>query len=137
MSGAADVVRRHLAAAALVSAALLALGAASAASPYSHVDRAPPSSQHKDWAEKASYAYVVPVERNSTHWANGTILPMGMPAYYRTITQNVTVTFAWRALADGAQGPDYGQRYPEVERIPELGQRRQGPTARRRCSKCR
>lgn len=55
------------------------------------------------WTENAAYTYSVPITRNATVWPNGTRLPMGEPAYFRSVTDRIDVDFAWRP-SEGARG---------------------------------
>lgn len=50
------------------------------------------------WTERAAFTYAVPVTRNSTHWPIGTRLPMGEPAYFRTVSDSIDVEFTWDAF---------------------------------------
>jgi hypothetical protein len=108
---AADLVRRHRVAAFVLALALLAGGALSLASSYRAVGIALHETTRDRWSEEASYAYVVPVVRNSTHWPVGTQLPMGLPAYYRTVSDSFALSFAWRAAnASGTASADMALR---------------------------
>src|SRR5439155_8142071 len=99
LARAADLARRHRTGALVAAFTLLALGGASLLSSWQAVERATTESTHERWAEEARYTYAVPVVRNSTHWPIGTELPMGLPAYYRTISDSFRLGFAWRAPA--------------------------------------
>lgn len=92
-----DVGRRHGTALLAVAAVLCIVGAYSLSSSYHAVEQSSHRADVERWSENATYTYSVTVVRNSTLWPNGTILPMGMPAYYRTISDGIDVKFAWDA----------------------------------------
>lgn len=104
----AEQLRAHAAAVALVGALLLVAGLASGWSEAHATTTQQQTVERTRWNERAAFDYAVPVTRNSTQWPNGTILPMGMPAYYRTISPTFLVNFSWmpanatveRGLAD-------------------------------------
>lgn len=94
---AADLVRRHLILALVLALGLLAAGALSILASARAIETTRHEATRERWAEDASYSYVVPVVRNSTHWPVGEKLPMGLPAYYRTVSDGFALDFAWQA----------------------------------------
>src|SRR5581483_6547531 len=105
-----EQLRAHAAPAMLLAGLLLVAGLAGAWSAYHEEARDTRTVSTTRWSESAAFAYSVPVTRNSTHWPNGTVLPMGMPGYFRTISDRVLVNFTWapsgadaeRGLADAS-----------------------------------
>lgn len=101
----ADILRRHRLALAVLGVLALVAGAWTAASAYAGTREERRTETSTPWAERASYAYAVPITRNSTHLPIGTVLSMGEPAYFRTVSERILVDFAWEALArDDAEG---------------------------------
>ena len=94
--------RAHKIMVALIALVMLVAGGASASAAYRAPTKQQHAAEHERWAEDAAYTYSVPVTRNSTHWPIGTVLPMGMPAYFRTISEQVPFVFTWNAT--GALG---------------------------------
>jgi hypothetical protein len=104
-SFAAELTRHKRAALLVAGAALLLAGCWSASGAYHAREEARKVESVDPWTERASFEYSVPVTRNSTHWPIGTRLPMGEPAYFRTISDSIDVTFGWTAdLPEGARG---------------------------------
>lgn len=96
----ADLLRRHRLALAVLGVLALVAGAWTAASAYAGTREERRTETTTPWAERASYAYAVPITRNSTHHPIGTVLPMGEPAYFRTVSDSILVDFTWAALSD-------------------------------------
>lgn len=94
--------RAHKIMVGLTALVMLVAGGVSLTAAYKVPTRQQHASEQERWAESAAYSYTVPVTRNSTHWPIGTVLPMGMPAYFRTISQGVPFEFTWNAT--GARG---------------------------------
>lgn len=93
-------LRAHAAPLGALAAAAIALGLLLASGAYAEPVVERRIVQHADWREDASYAYEVPVTRNSTRWPIGTRIPMGEPAYYRTVSPGFPVEFRWAAVAE-------------------------------------
>lgn len=122
-----DRIRDRPELAALACLALLVAGLVLSASAYAAVETEKTFVRHPRWGEASSYEYAVPVTRNATLWPIGATLPMGEPAYYRTVTDHIDVNFTWTAtptmeghahaemvLRIRAQAPD-GRSYWEVQ----------------------
>lgn len=95
----ADLLRRHRLALAVLGVLALVAGAWTAASAYAGTREERRTEAATPWTERASYTYAVPITRNSTHLPIGTVLPMGEPAYFRTVSERILVDFTWDALA--------------------------------------
>lgn len=95
----AELLRRHRLALAVLGVLALVAGAWTAASAYAGTREERRTEATTPWTERASYAYAVPITRNSTHLPIGTVLPMGEPAYFRTVSDRIFVDFAWDAIA--------------------------------------
>lgn len=97
-----SLARAHHAKLAAVSAALLVLGLVGAHGSYHEVERERHTQEVSRWSEEARFTYEVPVTRNATLWPLNSTLPMGQPAYYRTVSEFIHLQFDWRAkgLAD-------------------------------------
>ena len=116
LSGVRDLLQRHHRALALggvlLALAALWLGSAAYAAPVAHrtVERS------TAWSEESAFTYAVPVTRNSTHWPAGTVLPMGHPAYFRTISDTILVNFTWRPTSSDpyARGMAAGDLVVEI-----------------------
>src|ERR687887_514513 len=80
---AARVYRAPLA---VASALLLVVSGAWAMQAYAHVDREQVSTISHAWTEDGAFSYSVPVQRASPMFANGTVLGMGEPAYFTSIS---------------------------------------------------
>lgn len=112
----AEHVRRHRALLGALAVALLVLGAWMAASAYARPVTSHATREVSSWGESSSFQYAVPVTRNSTHWPIGTVLPMGQPAYFRTISDTIQVEHAWLpTLPEGARGVAAGTMIVRVE----------------------
>lgn len=78
-----------------LGASLLVVGAWISTAAYA----APASSSHEVetalWRETSSFSYAVAVTRSTTRWPEGTLLPMGEPAYFRSESGSVLVEHAW------------------------------------------
>jgi len=98
----ADVARRHRPQIAAAGALALVVAIALAASAYTDVREERRAQDVAPWSESARYEYAVPVTRNSTHLPIGTVLPMGEPAYFRTVSDEIRLDFAWDAAAPEA-----------------------------------
>lgn len=97
-----DLARTHRSAVAMLGVALLVAGAWNAHGAYTDTRVSRSVDSERLWTESAAFAYSVPVTRNSTHIPIGTLLPMGQPAYFRTVSDAVLLEYAWSAdlLAD-------------------------------------
>jgi hypothetical protein len=60
-----------------------------------HVERTQSVEQQHRWVERGAFAYSVPVERASPVFPNGTVLGMGEPAYFSTVSPRVLLNFTW------------------------------------------
>lgn len=109
-----DLVRRHSRLVALGGLALLLLGTALASAAYHAPVEERTTTRHDAWTERASTTYSVTVTRNSTHWPVGTILPMGQPAYFRTVSDAIQFDHAWAAEAPDARGVAAGTMIAQV-----------------------
>lgn len=98
-----DVLRASRAALAAAGLALLLGAAWTGASAYTEPRAERSIERELLWTEEASYVYGVPVTRNSTHIPIGTLLPMGQPAYFRTISDALLLEHRWFA-APGVAG---------------------------------
>ncbi|HVL46930.1 MAG TPA: DUF5305 family protein [Candidatus Thermoplasmatota archaeon] len=99
MSAILRLLRDHGPAASAVAAAMLVVGVLLAQQSFQAETSTRVVEERELWTERASFVYTVPVTRNDTLWPNGTVLPMGEPAYYRTVSSHVPVTFRWEAAA--------------------------------------
>lgn len=95
-------VRRHRAPLAVAAVALATLGGWLLLGAYMDPVETRSAREVAPWSERASFTYAVPVTRNSTHWPVGTILPMGEPAYFRTISDAILVDFDWDAEGEAS-----------------------------------
>lgn len=94
-SGLPELVQRHRALLGAAGALALLLAAWSVVSAAGETREERHLSTSRLWSERAEYTYSVPVTRNSTHYPEGTILPMGETAYFRTVSDHVRLRFAW------------------------------------------
>lgn len=92
-----DLIRRHHRAITLVGVTLLLAGAWMLTAAYNVPWEERHVSTMTIWSEHDAFSYRVPVTRNSTHWPIGTELPMGEPAYFRTISDRILVDYSWIA----------------------------------------
>lgn len=93
----AELLLRHRVPLAVAGAIALATGAWMAAAAYAAPRTHESIEERVLWTESAAFTYRVPVTRNSTHWPLGTELPMGQPAYFRTVSDSILVSYAWDA----------------------------------------
>lgn len=91
----ADALGRHHRAFTLVGVVLLVLAAWMAAIAYAAPTETTRIDRDIAWTERAAFTYSVPVTRNSTLWPIGTRLPMGEPAYFRTVSDSIDVDYEW------------------------------------------
>ncbi|MCA1814401.1 MAG: DUF5305 domain-containing protein [Halobacteriales archaeon] len=94
--------RAHRAPLAAASALLLVLSAVWGMQAYGHVARAETTSVAQAWGEEGAFTYTVPVQRASPMFANGTVLGMGEPAYFSSISPSFDVTFVWKVAQPAA-----------------------------------
>lgn len=105
MPTAVDILTRHKAALAVAGIVLLLVGAWTGATAYASPITTRSTVETGSWSESASFSYAVPVTRNSTHWPVGTVLPMGQPAYFRTVSDSILVQHTWTPrVPEGARG---------------------------------
>lgn len=74
----------------------VALGVAWAEDAIARVERTERAIVADRWVEEGRFTYLVPVVRDSPAFPNGTVLPMGEPGYFATVSPRVNLTFAWR-----------------------------------------
>lgn len=89
-------LRRYRVALAALGAASLALSLLLATQAYGEEIVQRQTTEQPRWSEAAAFTYQVPVTRNSTLYPNGTVLPMGEPAYFRTVSPGIPLNFTWR-----------------------------------------
>lgn len=114
MPSLAQTLREHRRAFALAGVALALAGVWLAASAYSEPRETRALVREAGWTERASYAYLVPITRNSTHYAVGSVLGMGEPAYFRTVSDSILVDLTWDAEADDIRGVAAGRMVVDV-----------------------
>ncbi|HEV8359498.1 MAG TPA: DUF5305 family protein [Candidatus Thermoplasmatota archaeon] len=95
LRGIGDLARRRRGAALALGLAALAIGALWSASAFTHIDRAQVAEEEHRWVEEGRFAYAVPVVRASPAFPNGTLLGMGEPGYFSTISPQVMLNFTW------------------------------------------
>lgn len=105
LSRASEPLRRaarlHRAPLAAASTLLLVVSAVWAMQAVAHVDRVQATTMDKAWSEQGTFAYTVPVLKDSPMFRNGTVLGMGEPAYFRSVSPVIDASFDWQ-LAEPA-----------------------------------
>lgn len=114
MPSLAQTLRRHRRAFALAGVALAFAGVWLAASAYAEPRETRTLVREAGWTERASYAYLVPITRNSTHYPVGSVLGMGEPAYFRTVSDSILVDLTWDAEAVAIRGVAAGRMVVDV-----------------------
>lgn len=95
-----ESLRRHHRALVMGGVALLLVSAWLASAAYASPIATTRLERRVAWTEESAFAYRVPVTRNSTHYALGTELPMGEPAYFRTVSDAILVDHSWTPTSD-------------------------------------
>lgn len=90
-----EALARHHRALSFAGVATLVVAAWLASTAYSAPVEERALERQTSWTESSAFTYRVPVTRNSTHWPIGTELPMGEPAYFRTVSDSIYVDYAW------------------------------------------
>lgn len=102
LGAAAEALQRHHRTLTVVGVALLVLSAWLSSTAYSAPVETTSLERDTAWTEVSSFSYRVPITRNSTHYAPGTELPMGEPAYFRTVSDAILVDYTWHPETDDA-----------------------------------
>lgn len=79
----------------LAALAALALGTLWSVDAVARVDRHELVHREGVWRERGDFAYEVPVENGSAVYGDVTVLGMGEPGYFTTLSPRILVAFAW------------------------------------------
>lgn len=97
----ARTLARYRAPLALLAGALLVLGGLWSLDAATRVERERRLVLDEAWSDEGVFTYAVPVAKDSPVFVNGTVLGMGEPAYFSSVSPRVLVNFTWR-LAEPA-----------------------------------